>query len=186
MLSRHLAMRTIKDSQPEDPWLRMLDQTTDEMIAMQGRISLCAFFVFIGALFSPDADAATLRQERQCLALNLYWESRSESTRGMMAVGWVVLNRVQSRLFPGTPCEVVYDGGEQPPCQFSWWCDGKSDLPRNRRDWLRAQSIAAQLLTDPLPDPTSGALFYHATTIGVPWKRKRVRTTRIGGHIFYR
>lgn len=121
-----------------------------------------------------------------CLSLAMYWEARGEGRRGMMAVGSVVLNRVQSHQFPNSICSVVYEGGEKPPCQFSWWCDGKSDQPRNKYSWTRARVIAADLLFDPPPDPTHGALFYHSKRIRVPWKRKRDRTTQIGNHIFYR
>lgn len=130
------------------------------------------------------AAAASIKEEQQCLALTLYWEARGEGREGMIAVGWTVLNRVRSRRFPGTPCEVVRQGGERPPCQFSWWCDGKSDRPRDLRSWQAAQIIAAELLQSPPRDPTSGALFYHSTGVRSPWKRDR--TARIGRHVFYR
>jgi spore germination cell wall hydrolase CwlJ-like protein len=137
-------------------------------------------------LYAHDAQARSLEAEHQCLSLALYFEARGETRRGMIAVGWTILNRAQSSKFPATPCAVVYQGGEQAPCQFSWWCDGKSDRPRDRDSWIRARVIAAKLLMDPPPDPTGRALFYHSTSIRVPWKRKRTRTARIGNHIFYR
>jgi len=131
-----------------------------------------------------NANAASLSDEQQCLALNMYWEARGEGRQGMIAVGWTVLNRVRSRHFAATPCEIIRQGGEQPPCQFSWWCDGKSDLPRDQNSWRSAQIIAAELLVNPPPDPTHGALFFHSTSIRPPWQR--VRTVRIGRHVFYR
>lgn len=140
----------------------------------------------IAPLYVTDAEARSLEAEHRCLALALYWEARGENRRGMIAVGWTILNRAQSAKFPATPCAVVYQGGEQAPCQFSWWCDGKSDRPRDRDSWIQARVIAAELLINPPRDPTGKALFYHSTSIGVPWKRKRTRTARIGNHIFYR
>jgi N-acetylmuramoyl-L-alanine amidase len=137
-------------------------------------------------LYAHDTQARSLEAEHQCLALALYWEARGEARHGMVAVGWTILNRAQSSEFPSTPCAVVYQGGERPPCQFSWWCDGKSDQPRDRDSWIQARVIAAELLMNPPPDPTGRALFYHSTRIRVPWKRKRTRTARIGNHIFYR
>ena len=124
--------------------------------------------------------------EQQCLALNLYWEARGEGRAGMLAVGWTVLNRVNSPQFPATVCGVVYQGGERPPCQFSWWCDGKSDRPREQHSWTAAVKVSSELLRRPPPDPTKGALFYHNTSIRSPWKRPREQTARIGRHIFYR
>jgi N-acetylmuramoyl-L-alanine amidase len=148
-----------------------------------------ARFVLFGALIAfcaIEVHAASLREEQHCLALALYWEARGEGRSGMVAVGWTILNRVDSRDFPATPCEVVFQGGEQPPCEFSWWCDGKSDRPRERRSWHLALLIAAELLLDPPPDPTGGSLYYHSTSIRSSWHRQRVRTARISQHVFYR
>ena len=150
------------------------------------RLILPVLLCLVASLYANDSQASSLEAEHQCLALALYWEARGETRRGMVAVGWTILNRAQSPKFPATPCGVVYEGGEKKGCQFSWWCDGKSDRPRDRDSWIQARVIAAELLMDPPPDPTGRALFYHSNKIGVPWKRKRTRTVRIGNHIFYR
>jgi spore germination cell wall hydrolase CwlJ-like protein len=134
--------------------------------------------------FAAGAQAATMREEQRCLAEAMYWEARGEGRRGMIAVGWTVLNRVRSPRFPSTPCRVVHQGGERPPCQFYYWCDGRSDTPRDSPSWRSALSIAAQLLRDPPPDPTDGALYFHNRTVRTP--HNRVRTARIGAHVFYR
>ena len=114
----------------------------------------------------------------------MYWEARGEGQRGMLAVGSVVLNRVADDRFPNTACGVVYEGGETPPCQFSWWCDGKSDYPTNRALWAAALSNANGLIVNRVQDETGGAIFFHNTSIRQPWRRQR--TTRIGNHVFYR
>ncbi len=151
-----------------------------------GRIILSGLLCILASLYANDTDARSLQDEQQCLALAMYWEARGEGRQGMVAVGWTILNRARSEHFPATPCVVVFQGGERGPCQFSWWCDGKSDRPRDRISWTRARIIAAELLVDPPRDPTNGALFYHSKSIPVPWTRTRVRTARIGNHIFYR
>jgi len=158
---------------------------TDRRLA----VAAAALFVLVlavGAAGARSAQAGSLEQEKHCLALTLYWEARGEGRRGMVAVGWTVLNRVHSPQFPGTPCRVVYQGGETPPCQFSWWCDGKSDRPRDRQSWQLAQLVAAELLFDPPPDPTGGALYFHSTGVRPMWQGKLARTARIGAHVFYR
>ena len=121
---------------------------------------------------------------QECMALAMYWEARGEGIRGMAAVGSVVMNRVENDEFPTSTCDVVYQGGESPPCQFSWWCDGKSDRPQNRTQWSVALNIADDVLAGRVADPTIGALFFHSTGIRRPWKR--TRTVQIGGHVFYR
>ncbi len=70
-----------------------------------------------------------LIENERCLALSMCWEAKDQGREAMIAVGSVVLNRIASEDFPDTACEVVFEGGETPPCQFSWWCDGKSDRP---------------------------------------------------------
>ncbi len=146
----------------------------------------CALVVLLAHYGSPTAQAATPQQQQDCLALALYWEARSEGREGMVAVGWTILNRVRSEDFPSTPCAVVHQGGERPPCQFSWWCDGRSDRPRNQHSWRLASAIAAELLRDPPRDPTGGSLFFHNKSASPAWRKKRTRTATIGEHVFYR
>jgi spore germination cell wall hydrolase CwlJ-like protein len=136
---------------------------------------------------SPTARAASMVDDpARCLALALYWEAKSEGAAGMRAVASVVLNRVAHPRFPDTVCAVVTQGGQDPPCQFSWWCDGKSDRPIEPHAWRLAQQIAKAALAKRPIDPTRGALFFHNTSIPTPWLRKRERTVQIGRHIFYR
>ena len=104
----------------------------------------------------------------------------------MVAVGWVILNRRNDSSFPATVCGVVRDGGENPPCQFSYWCDGHTDSPKQNHAWSLAREIAVQLLTAPPDDPTHGALFYHSIDSSPSWTREHRRTAQIGHHIFYR
>ena len=124
--------------------------------------------------------------EAECLALSMYFEARAEGRAGMRAVGHVILNRHDDPRFPSGVCAVVQEGGPDPGCQFSWYCDGRSDMPTDRRAWRVAGALAYQLLAGRLEDTTGGALFYHATWIDVPWKRAREKTRTIGRHAFYR
>jgi N-acetylmuramoyl-L-alanine amidase len=135
---------------------------------------------------SSEAAIESRSDATRCLALALYWEAKTEGREGMLAVGSVVLNRVAHPEFPDTVCGVVKQGGEQPPCQFSWWCDGQSDRPTEARAWDLARHLAATILNHPPRDPTRGALFFHNTGIATPWLRRRERTVQIGRHIFYR
>lgn len=138
--------------------------------------------------FAPPAQAVPrfAQSAQQCLALAMYWEAKNEGRDGMLAVASVVLNRVAHPAFPDTVCGVVKQGGEQPPCQFSWWCDGKSDLPTEGRAWATARQIAERVLHSPPSDRTFGALFFHNTSIAPPWLGRRERTVQIGRHVFYR
>ncbi|MEO1315484.1 MAG: cell wall hydrolase [Pseudomonadota bacterium] len=121
-----------------------------------------------------------------CLARTLYWEAKGEGERGMRAVAHVVANRVKSSRFPETYCGVVTAGGSAPPCQFSWWCDGRPDDVVEAAPFASAREIARQVLNGKSADPTNGALFFHNARVQPSWSRVFQRTARIGAHIFYR
>ena len=140
-------------------------------------------------------------KELLCMAKNIFFEAAIESTAGKLAVAQVTLNRVNSKYYPNTVCEVVYEGahyttsgGQRLPvrdrCQFSWYCDGKGDEPRiESRLWIDTQELAKYVLLrqDELPDITDGALNYHADYIAAPrWAGKKLKTAKIDTHIFYR
>ena len=128
------------------------------------------------------------------MALNIYHESRNESTAGQIAVGQVVLNRVKSKQFPPTVCGVVYQGvhhrgfPSKNRCQFSWYCDGLHDVPTNLLAYNKSTEIAQWLLvTDKwLPDLTDGSLFYHANYVSPNWSMVKRKTLQIDTHIFYK
>ena len=79
--------------------------------------------------------ARSAQSDIECLALNVYFEARGEPFVGKLAVAHVVLNRMRDRRFPASACMVVKQGGDRVRhnCQFSWWCDGKSDVPKQKK-----------------------------------------------------
>ena len=131
-----------------------------------------------------------------CLALNTYHEAKNQSMIGQVATAQVVMNRVADRRYPNTVCEVVkqgpkYKGSDVPvrhKCQFSWFCDGKSDEPKkDSKEWRMAQEYARIVLSGRIVlDVTEGATHYHATYVRTAWAKTKTRTTRIERHIFYR
>ena len=131
--------------------------------------------------------AEETQQEIRCLALNIYWEARSEPLDGQVAVAAVTLNRVEDRRFPDEICNVVRQGGEirRHRCQFSWWCDGKKDEPLEAEAWRRANTLARLTATGVIEDPTGGAMWYHADYVDPYWADAKKQVTKIGRHIFY-
>jgi N-acetylmuramoyl-L-alanine amidase len=72
-------------------------------------------------------------------------------------------------------------------CQFSWYCDGKSDWPTNMDAWVEAQQIAYNMVVHyDARGLTEGATHYHATYVSPAWARDFALIGRIGEHIFYR
>lgn len=148
---------------------------------------LGALLLVLQVSASAAIDARLGEAELECLALNVYWEGRSESREGRRAVAYVTLNRVHDPDFPDTPCKVVKQGEQaRGACQFHWWCDGASDRPREPEAWRDAQEIARAVAADSTADPTRGALYFHNRSVSPDWASKRLRTSRIGQHIFYK
>lgn len=124
------------------------------------------------------------RKQIECLAINSYHEARNEPYEGVIAVSNVVLNRVADERFPDTPCEVVYQRNRR-GCQFSWYCDGRSDYPANREKYQELTAIAEKVYTGKYEDVTEGANFYHATYVSPRWRHAMERKKQIGLHVFY-
>ena len=133
-------------------------------------------------------------EELECMSKNIYFEAALESTAGKLAVAQVTMNRVNSKQYPNTVCKVVYQGRHyksglpvKDRCQFSWYCDGKLDVPHIGAMWRESSEIAVYVLATPdLIDITDGATHYHADYISSPkWADPRRKTVEIDTHIFY-
>ena len=137
---------------------------------------------------TPALAGVDVPGEIQCLALTMYFEARGEPDTGKIAVGHVVMNRVAHPLFPRRVCDVARQGGDKLRyrCQFTWWCDGLSDMPRDRHVWRRVKALARRVYWEASEDPTGGALWYHAISVMPQWRLKLSAGPIIGNHIFYR
>ena len=133
-----------------------------------------------------------------CLALNAYWEAGNQDYNSMVAVNQVVMNRVASDKYPNEPCEVILQGPTRPSwknpeehypvrhrCQFSWYCDGKSDKAHEELPWARALIVADNVLRGKIKDPTKGATHYHARYVKPYWSASLNNTVIYGSHKFY-
>lgn len=140
--------------------------------------------------------------DAECLAKNVYFEARNQSDTGGIAVSHVVLNRVQNPKFPDSICKVIKQAklsqwwleskGKEVPirhkCQFSWYCDGLSDDPKEKDAWKHAQYIARQayLLHVNGFDLTAGSMFYHTKNVNPSWNRAMTKVMVVDDHIFWR
>mgnify|MGYP001357756976 CR=1 FL=1 len=155
-------------------------------------------------LFTREQDP-----EAYCLAENIYFEARSDTTAGQAAVADVVINRVNHRKYPNTICDVVYEGPIRESwktradtdlsdeeriyypvrhrCQFSWYCDGKPDTIHDKDAWAKAQYIAYQMIyAERYRGITEGSTHYHAHYVNPSWARQIQYVGSIESHKFYR
>lgn len=134
----------------------------------------------LASLVEQTEVPAALSDELECLAGAVYFEAKSETLAGQLAVGRVVIARSQSGRFPASYCGVVYQ-----PSQFSF-IRGRSMPAINRasRNWQNAVKIAVIADQGTWKSPVEGAMFFHATHVSPRWGK--VRMAKIDGHIFYR
>ena len=122
-----------------------------------------------------------------CLALNIYFEARSEPIEGQIAIAEVTLNRVASTNYPNDVCSVVLQENKD-GCQFSWWCDGKSDQPREHNSLRTSKALAELMLNVGIYITCIGneATHYHSNEVHPYWANDLHKIRRIGKHIFYK
>lgn len=140
----------------------------------------------------PEIDPVEL----ECLALNIYHEARGESQAGKLAVAHVTLNRVEHHKYPDTICGVVTQGrhyvnwkGNTMPvkhkCQFSWYCDGRSDTVQDDRAWAQSIDLAFDVIMGITTDNTHGATHYYNPNKADPyWAEQYAMTAQHGNHVF--
>lgn len=101
-------------------------------------------------------------------------EARGESYAGQVAVGAVILNRIEHPSFPDTVAGVVYQPGA-----FSCLYDGQFDEPIADSAYSAARDALTGL------DPSGGAIYYYnPKTATNRWIRSRPVITTIGRHVF--
>jgi spore germination cell wall hydrolase CwlJ-like protein len=146
--------------------------------------------VHAGERALPNGNAfAQLAAEHRCLSEAIYYEARGEGERGQQAVAEVVMHRLADGGYGKSICQVIYEGSSREDgCQFSFTCNGDLERPREAMAWMRAQDLAAKILTQEikLANTTNGATSYHATWVSPYWAPTLKKTTQIGNHIFYR
>ena len=152
---------------------------------------------FCLGFFSGKAHASDPNGWEYCLAQNIYFEAGNQPLAGKVAVAQVVLNRLNHNSYPTDICGVVYDAkwkenwkGNMMPvrnqCQFSWFCDGKSDEPLDTKTFDECMTVARDVVDGFYFDLTEGATHYHSVYVNPYWSDSLNETVVINEHIFYK
>lgn len=134
----------------------------------------------LSAMVAAQPQPGELPRELHCLAGAIYFEAKSESLAGQLAVGRVVVARSKSGRFPNSYCGVVFQ-----PSQFSFVRGSSMPvIPRGSKQWKNAVAVAQIAHSNSWRSPVEGALFFHASYVSPGWRLTRVG--RIDNHVFYR
>lgn len=163
-----------------------------KLVIVLGMVLLLSFTTLGAGILQPTNQLNysslpdKIQKQVDCLADNIYYEAGNQSTRGMIAVGYVTMNRVTSNIFPSTVCGVVKQRTAS-VCQFSWWCDAEVKARAMDRElYSQIQNLATWVYFNHgrVYDVTKGAMFYHASYVTPNWTGLR-KTVKIETHIFY-
>jgi hypothetical protein len=126
------------------------------------------------ALMGGCASMPTMSSE-ECLARAMYFESNRSSEEGMLAVGTVVMNRLESGRYPKSVCGVV---GQ--PNQFA---PGVLSKPMGKGRDLAAKT-ARRVLRGERHPRVEKAMFFHTAGYSYPYSNMHYMTIQ-GGNAFY-
>lgn len=123
---------------------------------------------------SSSSSSSSNSSDLYLLAKLIAAEARGESYTGQVAVGAVVLNRVDHASFPDTVSGVIYQSGA-----FSCVTDSNWNVEPN----ATSQKAAKDAMNG--WDPTGGAIYYYnPKTATSSWIRSRPVLCTIGNHVF--
>jgi hypothetical protein len=116
-------------------------------------------------------------REHACMTRVMYFESNRSSDQGMLAVGTVVMNRVESGKYPDTVCGVVG--------QKNQFASGVLSRPmREGQSLARAQRMATRVLSGERHRRVGDAMFFHTAGHNFPYRNMHY-VTIAGGNAFY-
>jgi spore germination cell wall hydrolase CwlJ-like protein len=115
-------------------------------------------------------------RERECLVRAMYFESNRSSEAGLLGVGTVVMNRVESPRYPGTICGVV-----GAPRQFA---PGVLTRQMAARDLPKIEAIADGILDGRRNQAVGAAKHFHMAGLRFSYTNMHYVTVA-GGNAFY-
>lgn len=153
-------------------------QTRDAVIYFQSNNGLTADGIAgpatLGAMGISSGYSSSSSSNLNLLARLISAEARGEPYVGQVAVGAVVLNRVQHPSFPDTIAGVIYQTGA-----FSCLDDGQFNQPISESAYRAARDALNGW------DPVGGSIYYYnPATATNQWIRSRPYITTIGKHVF--
>lgn len=112
-----------------------------------------------------------------CMTRVMYFESNRSSADGMLAVGTVVMNRVNDPKFPHTVCGVIGQPGQFAP--------GALWLPMHEGRGLElARQMAARVLRGERDPDVGSAEYFHTAGYTFPYDNMNYVAVK-GGNAFY-
>jgi len=130
--------------------------------------------------------SAQYTSAHKCLTQAVYYEAANEPLAGKRAVAQVVINRLRHPAYPNSICGVVYEGVNDPVCQFSFTCDGSLLRKPLAVQWAQSGKVAEEALAGAVEPLVGSATHYHADYVLPRWAFTLAKIDKVGMHMFYR
>jgi hypothetical protein len=141
---------------------------------------------FVRPFKAASSGNTAYKNALHCLTEAIYYEAANESVAGKRGVAQVILNRVAHPAYPASVCGVVYQGWNEPVCQFSYTCDGSLARRPVDRLWRQSADVAQAALGGYVEKSVGTATHYHADYVLPFWAYRLEKVHVEGRHIFYR
>ncbi|MCM1497303.1 MAG: cell wall hydrolase [Clostridium sp.] len=145
-----------------------------------------AYFIFvlvislITAILVLARNSISAIEDIDILANNLYFEARNSSVEDRIAIAVTVLNRVDSKEYPNSIEEVIFQ-----PNQFSWTSEYL--YPAMNKEWKKCRVIAEMVYNNPDAFRSKDICFHYVSRLDYPkghWTHNMSHKTKIGKHWF--
>ncbi|MBV8567191.1 MAG: cell wall hydrolase [Methylobacteriaceae bacterium] len=130
----------------------------------------------LGSCATLPFQSSMATDEHECMARVMYFESNRSSDDGMLAVGTVVMNRLESGKYPRSVCGVVGQPGQ--------FAAGALTSPILEPGRARAERIAAAVLSGQRHPGMDGVMFFHTAGLHFPYHNMHYVLVA-GGNAFY-
>lgn len=145
------------------------------LIVFLATFNIYGFLVYEGSA-TYNIVVNSNQSEIDCMIKNMYYEAATQPERGILAVGYTVVNRVKDERWPSDVCGVIYQKD-----QFSW-TSGNTLKPISSKQYNRLKPLAKLVLSTPSPITST---HYHAVYVKPYWSTSMRKLHKIGDHIFY-
>ncbi|ACL61457.1 cell wall hydrolase [Methylobacterium nodulans] len=129
-----------------------------------------------GSLPNGKRLAAVTLADRECLARAMYFESNRSSEEGLLAVGTVVINRLEAPAYPDSICGVVG--------QHRQFAAGVLHKPMREKEREKAEQVADAILSGQRHEGVGNAKFFHTAGLRFPYSNMHY-VALAGGNAFY-
>ncbi|MCJ2013537.1 cell wall hydrolase [Methylobacterium sp. J-076] len=129
-----------------------------------------------GAIAGQKGPLLVSDTERDCLGRAMYFESKRDDAEGLLAVGTVVMNRLEAAMFPGGICAVVGQPGQ--------FATGVLTKPMREKDLDKIAEVTDAVLAGERHPKVGKAMYFH--TAGYRFHYGNMHyVAAAGGNVFY-